>query len=606
VNSLNEPQGPNQPGEPGGTDDTRFAEQERDIQADLEVYDAAPPSMTPGGLWRAFLVLAFLALLAGLGVTIAGYVSAVRSVPSSAAPPRLIPHADVHPLGANFFLHREVETWKRRKTLEMARDAGVHWVKQQFPWEALEPETKGVFVDPKSGQSSWAPFDQFVDMANRMGLEIIARLDRPPAWTRQDNRYAQRPPDNFEDYGDFIAAFVKHYRGRIRYLQIWNEPNIFPEWGDQPVDPAAYVRLLRIAYRRAKAVDPDVVILSAPLAITLDSPPDRRNMSDLDFLEEMYHAGAADYFDILSANAFGMDLPPDDPPHPNILNFRRVELQREIMVRYGDANKAIWLNEYGWNAAPETMDYKSLPWKRVSEAQQAKYTVEGIRYGLEHWPWIGAFNVWYFRQVGNVPPNRADYYFRLVDVDFTPRPVYLALQKASAEWSVAGPGLHQETNAAVTWRGNWRLHYSPQASGEQVLASVTPGDVLTVTFRGPAINLVATRTPDAGLLWVKVDGQPVFGLPRDETGHSFVNLYAPQPAWQSRIPVVRDLSPGTHTLTMTVSNERDSQSRGLGAQVDGFEVPPSPIPVPWRTIGMLLTALVTVGWLLWNELRGGE
>ena len=36
-----------------------------------------------------------------------------------------IPHTDVNPIGANFFLAREVELWKQEKTLEMAREALV-------------------------------------------------------------------------------------------------------------------------------------------------------------------------------------------------------------------------------------------------------------------------------------------------------------------------------------------------------------------------------------------------------------------------------------------------------------------------------------------------
>ena len=61
-----------------------------------------------------------------------------------------------------------------------------------------------------------------------------------------------RPPDRLDDYGDFVHAFVKRYRGRIQHIQIWNEPNIWPEWGNQEVDPAGYVELLSVAYRRAK------------------------------------------------------------------------------------------------------------------------------------------------------------------------------------------------------------------------------------------------------------------------------------------------------------------------------------------------------------------
>jgi hypothetical protein len=242
-----------------------------------------------------------------------------------------------------------------------------------------------------------------------------------------------RPPKDFGLYGDFVYDFVEHYRGRVHYIQIWNEPNLYIEWGNRPVDPAGYVDLLRVAYQRAKEADPNIYVLSAPLAITLGEPhpePGKwRAMSDLQFLDEMYQAGAAPYFDVLSANAFGMDKPPDDPPSPGTLNFRRIALQREIMERYGDDDKAIWFNEYGWNAAPASFAPEDLYWKRVSEEEQARYTVQGIQYARQNWPWAGVFFVWYFRQVGDIPPDQAAYHFRMVDVDFNPRRVYYAIQE---------------------------------------------------------------------------------------------------------------------------------------------------------------------------------
>ncbi len=343
-----------------------------------------------------------------------------------------IPFTDVNPLGANFFLDREVEPWKQEKTLEMARDAGIGWIKQQFSWEEIEPRRKGEF--------DWVKADRIVDLAGRYGMEIIARLDRPPAWARQQSRFPASPPDDLADYGDFIYQFVRRYRGRVGYVQIWNEPNLTAEWGFQRVDALAYTRLLEVAYRRAKEADPGVVVLSAPLAITLEDASMRGNHNDLIFLEQIYQAGAGGFFDILSANAFGLDRPPEDPPAPNILNFRRVELQRAIMEAYGDAAKPIWINEYGWNAAPASFPEELLTWERVSEEEQADYTVRGIAWARAHWPWLGVVNLWYFRQVGDVPPDRPAYYFALVDPEFNPRPVYEALRQATGEGSLATAG----------------------------------------------------------------------------------------------------------------------------------------------------------------------
>jgi hypothetical protein len=334
-----------------------------------------------------------------------------------------IPHTDVNPYGANFFLDREVEHWKQEKTLEMAREAGITWIKQQFSWEEIEPQRKGEF--------DWAKYDRIVDLADQYGMQIIARLDRPPDWSRQDNRFKTRPPDDLENYGDFVYHFVERYRGRVGYVQIWNEPNLTAEWGFERVDAVAYTRLLAVAYRRAKEADPGIVVLSAPLAITLEDASMRGNHNDLIFLEEMYQAGASDHFDVLSANAFGLDRPPEEPPAPDQLNFRRVELQRQIMEQYGDGDKPIWINEYGWNSAPASFPDELLTWERVSEAEQADYTVRGIAWARQQWPWLGVVNIWYFRQVGDIPPDRPAYYFALVDPEFNPRPVYEALRRAT-------------------------------------------------------------------------------------------------------------------------------------------------------------------------------
>jgi hypothetical protein len=360
--------------------------------------------------------------------------------PFGGSQPDLIAHTVVNPYGANFFLDREVEHWKQEKTLEMANAAGIGWVKQQFSWEEIEPRRKGEF--------DWAKYDRIVELAEQHGMQIIARLDRPPNWTRQDNQFRTRPPDDVADYGDFVYAFVRRYSGRVGYVQIWNEPNLTAEWGFQRVDAVAYTRLLEEAYRRAKEADPSVVILSAPLAITLEDASMRGNHNDLIFLEQMYEAGAGGYFDVLSANAFGMDRPPEDPPDPDVLNYRRVELQRDIMERYGDSHKAIWINEYGWNATPASFPEELLTWERVTEEQQADYTVQGIHWAREHWPWLGVVNIWYFRQVGDVPLERPAYYFALVDPEFNPRPVYQALRQATRDMDAAPGEGHQEMAGA--------------------------------------------------------------------------------------------------------------------------------------------------------------
>jgi hypothetical protein len=542
---------------------------------------------TSARLYRFFLALVILASLIGLSWSLATWVESKSPAPEP-APPRLIPDTDVNPYGANFFLDREVEDWKRDRTVRMAREAGIVWAKKQFSWEEIE-KRKNAF--------DWDKGDQIVATFERYGVQIIARLDRPPAWARKDKAIAQTPPDDFNDYGDFVDAFVRRYRGRIHYIQIWNEPNIFPEWGNRPVDPDGYVRLLRLASARAKAADPSIRVLSAPLAITLGegwsiNSPDWRHMNDLDYLDAMYRAGAKDYFDILSANAFGLRATPDDPPDPNQLNFQRVVLAREIMERYGDANKAVWLNEYGWNAAPADFAETKLIWGRVTEQQQAEYTLRGLAQARANWNWVGVFNIWYFRQVGDVSPERADYYFRMVDVDFTPRLVYNRVKEVATATVIARTGLYQETNPAVELRGNWQPRLDARASGSRELVTRQPGARAIFRFIGDGVELLLHRNPDGGRAWIVLDGQRVAGLPLDANGNSYVDLSSPKDEWQVRVPIGANLSRGTHTLELVVA--------GTSGEIalDGFVVSLSgEAAFPWAVV-IGLGAVLVVGCVL--------
>ncbi len=491
----------------------------------------------------------------------------------------------------------------------MAQDTGLGWVKQQFTWEEIEPVRKGEFFDERIRRSSWEKYDRIVDLCEEYGLQIIARLDRPPDWTREDNTYKERPPDDFEDYGDFVYTFVDRYRGRIKYVQIWNEPNIFPEWGNRPVDPVGYVDLLSVAYQRAKQADPNVYVLSAPMAITRGQvhpePGKWISMNEIQFWDEMYQAGAKDHFDILSANAFGLGSPPEEPAQPDVLNFQRVLFLRQVMERYGDSNKAIWFNEYGWNASPEDFPEDQLIWERVTEEEQAEFTVRGIEYTLAHWPWAGVLNIWYFRQVGSISPDRSDYYFRMVDVDFTPRLVYYRVNEAAEQMlGPVGPGYYQETNPAVSLNGRWLAEIETRASGQAHVTSEVGGASLTFTFVGENVDVIAWRGPDGGRLGVTLDGHRVDGLPRNGEGHSYVDLFSPVTRWQQRIPLVHQVELAEHTLQLSVLETPNLASEGNRVAIDAFEVTTGEHPsVSYVLAAALGLAMVVVGGMAFREWR---
>jgi hypothetical protein len=419
----------------------------------------------------------------------------------------------------------------------MVADAGFHWVRQEFPWEDIEIHGKGDFQDRRNEpyKSSWEKYDQIVDLADQYDLEIIARLSNPPAWSRAEGNEAGpfAPPDNLDDYGDFVEAAVRRYQGRIRYYQIWNEPNIYPEWGEQPVDPEEYTELLKVGYTRVKEACPECVVISGALAQTIPLGP--RDLNDFIFLQRMYDAGAGEYFDVLAMQGYGLwSGPTDRRMRPRVLNFSRPLYLREIMVQNGDADKPIWLTEMNWNAPRPDLPDKNFGF--VTPEQQARYGVLAYQRAQQEWPWVGVVNAWFFKRATDNEQDQAMYYFRLVEPDFTPMPIYEALKEymTSEQARVLYPGVHQEDHWALAYDGAWETRSDPAAELGTYRHTEAPQAKLSLAFEGSEIWLRTGPGVD-GVLAYSLDGA-------EEEPLSFTA--------GEEIPLAQNQSRGQHNLSI--------------------------------------------------------
>ncbi|MFQ5945740.1 MAG: cellulase family glycosylhydrolase, partial [Anaerolineae bacterium] len=197
--------------------------------------------------------------------------------------------------------------WWRPETawrdLDLVVDAGFGWVKQIFPWREIEGAGKGAF--------DWSRTDRIVADARARGLDLLVRVDHQPAWTG-GGFPVSGPPDDLEDFADFLSALSSRYQGRIRAYQIWNEPNLSREWGGRPPDPAGYVALRCTGYRAIRAADPGALVVSAGLTPTTQHNAEAT--PDVQYLREMYAHGAAPCFDVLGAHAAGYKAAPETSP----------------------------------------------------------------------------------------------------------------------------------------------------------------------------------------------------------------------------------------------------------------------------------------------------
>ncbi|MCA9922437.1 MAG: hypothetical protein KC421_08695 [Anaerolineales bacterium] len=324
------------------------------------------------------------------------------------------------------------------RDLALVNEMGFGWVKQEFPWRDIEGAAKGEY--------NWYRPDQIVRHAEEANLKLLVRLNSQPLWSVaeyiDEGRVTNsQPPADYQDFGDFCHALAARYPGQIAAYQVWNEPNLSREWGEQSPNPAEYTDLLRVCYEGIKTADPNAIVISAGLAPTGTEPPIA--MPDDQFVQGMYDAGAAAYFDVLGVNAPGYKAPPETPPEDgtnpaldlggyrwNV--FRHVEDIRAIMVANGDANKQIAILEMGWILQQDY--HEEYVWFGLTEAEQADYLVRAYQYAQQNWqPWIGLMTTLYIADPAWTPEENEQYWWSIVLPDGTPRMAYDALAEMEKE-----------------------------------------------------------------------------------------------------------------------------------------------------------------------------
>jgi len=333
-------------------------------------------------LGASLQVVALLALLVSLallmGHDLYRYLRRTRGVEEGT--PAAHARLDGSRLGVNVALEGYQSDDALRRALAMVRAAGLGVIRQRFSWMELEPEP---------GSYRWERWDRVLPLVEEYGLKLIAVLDTSPGWARPgyeaDNPWA--PPISVEDYARFAHAFARRYGHVVAAYQIWDEPNIHPHWGKGAIDPAAYVNLLRAGSEAIRSADVDALIVAGGLAPNTEEGG--RNMSDVTFLREIYRRGAGRYFDVLGVKAYGFWSGPDDRRvDPRVLNFSRVILLREEMVRRGEGKKPLWALEGGWCALPSDWQGNPSPQGSDEPFVQAERLGRALVRIQREWPWM--------------------------------------------------------------------------------------------------------------------------------------------------------------------------------------------------------------------------
>lgn len=311
--------------------------------------------------------------------------------------------------------------------LAWARQGNFGYVKQIFAWEDIQP-----WYD----QWNWERADEVVALAESMGVRIVARLSDAPDWAHpgvpgvKDVDYHDAPPTDPADFGTYCGAVAARYKGRIAAYQVWNEPNLDREWGNQEPDAARYVGLLAVCSEAIRAADPEAIIISAGLSPT-GTHNAEAHRDDL-YLQALYDHNFEQYIDVVGVHAPGFSAVhygPDDAERDGKgrwATFRRVEDMRKIMVRNGDAARQMAILEMGWTVANER--HPSYSWFAVGPEEQARQLVAAYRYAAEHWrPWVGLMTTIYLADPAWTE-NDEEYFFAVTRPSLGARPAFKRLQ----------------------------------------------------------------------------------------------------------------------------------------------------------------------------------
>ncbi len=356
----------------------------------------APMAAPRPGLRRRGLLI--LAVLASVGVGV------------GAVAPWAVPNPEPERPAFGVQYHGLWSGWEddeRTEVLDKVAESGATWVRMDVGWINLQPDggdqLAGWYLDR---------MNRWVDAARDRGLEVLVTLWATPGWAN-GGAAREEPPHDPADYGRVAERLAREFRGRVSAWEVWNEPND-PDFYDGSAED--YAALLDVAYPAFKAGDSEAtVVLGGP------------SYNDTPWLAEVYEAGAAGSFDVLSTHPYlrPSDLGPDTADDGTIYTLAHVDAVRVLMVAHGDEDLPIWFTEFGWSSHEVLSD---APWDQgVTEQEQADYLVETLRLIREDYPWVT--HAFWYAAVDRAGEDAELSRFGLLTRDLEEKPAYWAVRE---------------------------------------------------------------------------------------------------------------------------------------------------------------------------------
>jgi hypothetical protein len=278
-------------------------------------------------------------------------------------------------------------------------------------WKAVAPDRPAHPTNPGDTAYNFSDLDAAVKDASKRHLQVMLTVYRAPGWAEGKNRPAgDAVPEgawkpNPKAFGKFAQALGKRYSGhyaglpRVRYFEVWNEPNITkflaPQWeGKKAASPEIYRQLLNNFYNGVRKGQPGAKVIGGAMSPFGDSrthplDPSRPRLRPLVFLRKLLclkhnlkpkKCPVKPHFNIISQHPLNFYKPPNYHPFNGndiqVATFHKVgdtlrAGERAHHVRPGGHHDPLWATEYGWLTNPPNP-------AGVSPKRQAKWIEQGF------------------------------------------------------------------------------------------------------------------------------------------------------------------------------------------------------------------------------------
>ncbi len=286
---------------------------------------------------------------------------------------------------------------ERRLAFAHVRAAGATFARLSVNWDQVAPEGKDVPSgfeprNPGDPRYRWQTLDDEIRAAHAAGLRVILDIQGAPLWARgkldyRGNRYDGPFEPSPSALADFATAAATRYGGsfgglpRVRYWQVWNEPNLTAylvplEKKGRLYSPLWYRSMVNAMADAVHAVHRDNVVVAGGLAPFGVEESSYQGISPLAFMRALLCMSAGSdprptcddkvSFDVWAHHPYTFGGPTHRAAKRDDVSLGDLGRMRQLLLAAARAGHIrtrgalrFWVTEFSWDTDPP--DPKGVP-----------------------------------------------------------------------------------------------------------------------------------------------------------------------------------------------------------------------------------------------------